>query len=263
MFKKNLQMYSETFSMCYESDESPYYGNMQDKFNANGIGMSLENAIIHLFENHKAGILITSSKSFAVIFSNSKYYFTDSHSCGPRGKPLLGDNGKSCVIECDDIFELIGKIKRATFTTNNQYTLDYINIHQHHNISENHDFDKEQEGEELANFKQERSTVKSNEIIVESHDTGLEKVVNQQCNVRPQRNLEFLSDYKKISNKASIVRASWHQANRKIFGKYAGVQCCAMSIANIVRAAILSPQKWNAAIVNNNLIAGDTLDKNY
>jgi len=174
MFKKNLQMYNETFSMCYESDESPYYGNIQDKYQEDDFGISLENALKHLFKNHTAGVLVASSKSFAVICSGTKYYFTDSHSCDQRGKPLSGDNGKSCVIECGDIFELIRKIKRATLFLNCQYTLDYIDIHRHHNMKKN-DFDKEQEVEEFVDINQHRSTFKSNEIIVESHDTGFEK----------------------------------------------------------------------------------------
>jgi hypothetical protein len=38
---------------------------------------------------------------------------------------------------------------------------------------------------------------------------------------------------------------------------FAGVQCFAMALANIVRAAIVSPSRWNKIILDANLLAGD------
>ncbi|KAF9407199.1 hypothetical protein HW555_012690 [Spodoptera exigua] len=63
-----------------------------------------------------------------------------------------------------------------------------------------------------------------------------------------------------INNVARIIRASWHQADQNVFTlRYAGVQCSAMSLANIVRAAILSPNQWDVNILNANMLAGDSL----
>lgn len=55
-----------------------------------------------------------------------------------------------------------------------------------------------------------------------------------------------------------IVRASWIQANQEVFTSgYAGVQCCAMVLANIVRASILPPCKWFINTPYENMIEGD------
>ncbi|KAL3271802.1 hypothetical protein HHI36_022272 [Cryptolaemus montrouzieri] len=63
-----------------------------------------------------------------------------------------------------------------------------------------------------------------------------------------------------INNVARIIRASWHQGDYNVFtSRYAGVQCSAMSLANIVRAAILSPNQWDVNILNANMLAGDSL----
>lgn len=40
---------------------------------------------------------------------------------------------------------------------------------------------------------------------------------------------------------------------------YAGVQCCAMAISNLVRAAISVLSSWNTNILNENMIEGDNL----
>ncbi|CAG5055549.1 unnamed protein product [Parnassius apollo] len=63
-----------------------------------------------------------------------------------------------------------------------------------------------------------------------------------------------------INNVARIIRASWHQGDYNVFTlRYASVQCSAMSLANIVRAAILSPNQWDVNILNANMLAGDSL----
>lgn len=56
-----------------------------------------------LFANPKAGILIAESKSLGVLHYDNKYYFTDSHSCGPKGASTV--NGKACIIDCDNVDE--------------------------------------------------------------------------------------------------------------------------------------------------------------
>ncbi|KAI5707558.1 hypothetical protein M8J77_004891 [Diaphorina citri] len=43
--------------------------------------------------NHKAAVLIAASKSLGIMKYDSKYYFTDSHSCGPKG--ASASNGRA------------------------------------------------------------------------------------------------------------------------------------------------------------------------
>lgn len=46
----------------------------------------------------------------------------------------------------------------------------------------------------------------------------------------------------------------------KVFtSRYAGVQCSAMSLTNIVRTAILGPNQWDVNILNANILADDSL----
>lgn len=63
-----------------------------------------------------------------------------------------------------------------------------------------------------------------------------------------------------INDVARIMRASWHQGDHNVFTSgYTGVQCSAMSLANIVRAAILNPNQWDVNILNTNMLTGDSL----
>lgn len=52
--------------------------------NTNNIHVTLLRGL-QTFENHMAGTLISFGKSLAVIKHDAAYYFTDSHSCGPKG----------------------------------------------------------------------------------------------------------------------------------------------------------------------------------
>ncbi|GFR18851.1 gamma-glutamylaminecyclotransferase [Trichonephila clavata] len=66
------------------------------------------------------------------------------------------------------------------------------------------------------------------------------------------------SAYMRSNDFSRIVRASWHQANDSIFiSGFAGVQCCAMVLVNILRAYILSPQHWSTNDLNLNMISSD------
>ncbi|GFR18849.1 ATP-dependent DNA helicase [Trichonephila clavata] len=58
---------------------------------------------------------------------DNEYYFSDSHSCGPKGA-IAKDNGKACVIGCDNVDEFVRICKRATGSKNVQFTLDYIDV---------------------------------------------------------------------------------------------------------------------------------------
>lgn len=75
------------------------------------------------------------------------------------------------------------------------------------------------------------------------------------CNNQPAENL-----YVAINNVSRDLRASWNQSTSSIFtSAYAGVQCCAMALANVVRALIHTPNQWNQSILDQNLIAGDDI----
>lgn len=75
------------------------------------------------------------------------------------------------------------------------------------------------------------------------------------CNNQPAENL-----YVAINNVSQVLRASWNQSTSSIFtSAYAGVQCCAMALANVFRASIHTPNQWNQSILDQNLIAGDDI----
>ncbi|GFQ93617.1 ATP-dependent DNA helicase [Trichonephila clavata] len=58
---------------------------------------------------------------------DNKYYFSDSHSCDPKGANAK-DNGKACIIECNNVDEFVRICKRTTGSKNVQFTLDYVDV---------------------------------------------------------------------------------------------------------------------------------------
>lgn len=61
-----------------------------------------------------------------------------------------------------------------------------------------------------------------------------------------------------ISNKSRIVRASWNQSHSGVFtAGYAGIQCCMMALANIVRVSIITSHGWSTNTLDMNMIEGD------
>lgn len=85
-------------------------------------------------------------------------------------------------------------------------------------------------------------------------------------NIAVETNEESTNDasaYMKINDLSRKVRVSWHQGNDVIFTSgFAGVQCCAMALANILRACILSPQHWSTNVLNLNMIICDQIYSN-
>ncbi|KAG5680197.1 hypothetical protein PVAND_009722 [Polypedilum vanderplanki] len=79
-----------------------------------------------LFIKHKAGILVCESKSLGLMHYDDKYYFTDSHSCGPAGASAA--NGKACIIECDTIEELHRIVRHAVHSKNVPFVINYIDV---------------------------------------------------------------------------------------------------------------------------------------
>lgn len=125
--KHDFIMYEKSFSIEY--DEEPLlFGSIEDLTNRGNAGLMVREALSKLFETHSAGIMIAAAYSYGVMNYDDKFYFTDSHSCGPKGS-RAGLNGRACVIECDTLEELTRICKRATGSRNIQYTIDYISVH--------------------------------------------------------------------------------------------------------------------------------------
>lgn len=128
VIKNELRMFNLNFTLSY--DEDPLiFGNLMDSMNEEGSGSErLSKALVKLFENHSAGILIAMNMCFAVIYSCGKFYFCNSHNCGPNGDPNEVNDGRACVIECDTIQKLCEICKKATGSGNDCYTLDFIDV---------------------------------------------------------------------------------------------------------------------------------------
>ena len=76
-------MFGRTFKIQF-IDDTEIYDSLCNQVNTRDFGFKLSDGLAKLFETHTTGILIASSKSFAIIKSENKFYFVDSHSCGPR-----------------------------------------------------------------------------------------------------------------------------------------------------------------------------------
>ncbi|KAG5685124.1 hypothetical protein PVAND_014320 [Polypedilum vanderplanki] len=118
-------MYDNAFALEYD-DEWMCTGSLKDNINDGVIGRTLLNAIRMLFIDHNAGVLVCESKSLGLMHYDDKYYFTDSHSCGPAGASAA--NGKACIIECDTIEELHRIVRRALPSRNVPFVINYIDV---------------------------------------------------------------------------------------------------------------------------------------
>ncbi|GIY04089.1 ATP-dependent DNA helicase [Caerostris darwini] len=59
---------------------------------------------------------------------DNKYYFSNSNFCGRKGSRANDNNGKACVIDCDNFDEFVRICKRTTGSKNVQFTLDYVDV---------------------------------------------------------------------------------------------------------------------------------------
>lgn len=125
--KNNLNMFGRTFKIQF-IDDTEIYGSLCDQVNTRDFGYKLSDGLAKLFETHTTDILMAGSKSFAIIKSENKFYFVDSHSCGPKGS--TASNGRACAIQCDDINELHRICRRATGSRRIDYTINYIDVQQ-------------------------------------------------------------------------------------------------------------------------------------
>ena len=119
-------MFQSTFSIEFNNYPT-FCGSCDDAYN-DSEGIIFHKALETLFKDHSAGILICKGYSYGIFSKNNKFYFSDSHSCGSKGAKTP-NNGKACLIQCDNISELHCICKRATLSDNVQYTMDYIDVH--------------------------------------------------------------------------------------------------------------------------------------
>lgn len=127
---KYATLESQVSSFIIEFDENTnLVGCLRDSVNNQDFGLTLKEALATMFTSHKARVLITSSKSLGVMYYNNKYYFTNSHACGPKGDKALITHGKGCIIECSSLDDLVQVCKRATGSGYVEYTLNYIDIY--------------------------------------------------------------------------------------------------------------------------------------
>lgn len=72
--------------------------------------------------------------------------------------------------------------------------------------------------------------------------------------------LEPISSRAAISRSATIVRAQWHQGDVSIFNPhFAGAQCCAMAIGNIIRSRLVPLAQWTTRTLDTNMLESDKL----
>lgn len=126
LFKSDLKMYNNTFKLKYRNDPA-IVGNLEDARNEDSAGVTLFEGLQRLFVKYSTGILIANSKSFALIKSNGRFYFCDSHACDEFGAPT-DDEGVACVIECDTLEALNRTCKQTAGSENFQYTIDSIQV---------------------------------------------------------------------------------------------------------------------------------------
>ncbi|GBP80546.1 hypothetical protein EVAR_39416_1 [Eumeta japonica] len=81
-------------------------------------------------------------------------------------------------------------------------------------------------------------TIDQNVVIEENDIIRVEEIPTEIAVETTEDPTVNASDYMKLNDSSRIVRASWHQGNDLIFTSgFAGVQCCAMALANILRLA--------------------------
>lgn len=127
IIKNKCDMFGKSFCLNYDL-ECALLGSLNDRDNQSNVGLTLKQALKELFNNHNTGVLIAEGKSLGVMLYDGKYYFTASHSCGPKGAQAK-TAGKPCVIQCVNIDEFVRINKRATGSRSNQFTLNYIDAY--------------------------------------------------------------------------------------------------------------------------------------
>lgn len=164
VIKHDFLMYDNAFSLNYDHDWL-CQGNLIDRKNDGVVGKTLLNAMRDLFSDRNTGILVGCSKSLGLMHLDDKLYFTDSHSCGPKGAPLKNDNGKACIVECDTIEELHRICRRVLRPVDQQFSIHYINVKIVGNVMQNDKYLRNHATREFAFTQQEQEEVQQHASI--------------------------------------------------------------------------------------------------
>lgn len=173
------------------------------------------------------------------------------------------------VLFAQDIFEVTENLpKMLPRTTNNTGIVVVTERLENINVTRQFSISREKVYDALywlvANKPLYKDVTIDQNVIINEED--IIRVEEAPVEIAVETNEESTNDasaYMKINDFSRIVRASWHQGNDVIFTSgFAGVQCCAMALANILRACILSPQYWSTNILNLNMITGDQIYSN-
>lgn len=90
------------------------------------MGRTLKDAFHAMLQTHQGGTVIASSKTVAVMQYDEKYYFVDSHSCGPKGASAKSCYGRACAMECDILDRLV-YVWKCCFGKE-QFDLNYVDV---------------------------------------------------------------------------------------------------------------------------------------
>ncbi|KAK4872351.1 hypothetical protein RN001_014380 [Aquatica leii] len=105
----NLVAFGKRFRISFDKEPS-IHGSLNNKLNEANFGSTLCQGLEDLFMVHNAGILITDGQSFGVMHHDDKYYFSNSYSCDQKASRANDNNGKACLIECDNFDEFVRTI---------------------------------------------------------------------------------------------------------------------------------------------------------
>ncbi|GBM01464.1 hypothetical protein AVEN_209285-1 [Araneus ventricosus] len=126
--RHDILMFDNAFVIEYDDLNGAFSGSLCDRENDGISFLNLRVSINLLIAEHNVGILIAAGSAYGLMYYDNKFYFTDSHSCGPKGKSGA-QNGKACVIECDTIDEFLRTIRRTVHSNaGTQFSINAINV---------------------------------------------------------------------------------------------------------------------------------------
>ncbi|GBO41872.1 hypothetical protein AVEN_143063-1 [Araneus ventricosus] len=126
--RHDILMFYNAFAIEYDDLNGAFNGSLCERENDGISFLNLRVSINLLFAEHNLGILISSGSAYGIMYYDNKFYFTDSHSCEPKGKSGA-QNGKACVIECDTIDEFLRTIRRTVHSNaGTQFSINTMNV---------------------------------------------------------------------------------------------------------------------------------------
>lgn len=131
VLESGFEVFARSVRLTYKSDPE-IYGCLTEIFaetedEEETAGMPLLSGLERLFVEHSSGILISSNKAFAVIKSQDKFYFCDSHNSYAAGESSYVDH-LACVIECRTLVAMCEIIMTVNNSEFEFYTLDSLNV---------------------------------------------------------------------------------------------------------------------------------------